>query len=150
MNSNQTCLAMFCKELGIEVPSFEDMNQTISIAFSDQLVTCLSIDDDGFVVFAKLGSAPENSPAFLEELLSANLFWRDTEGATLSLDPETRGVFLARKIYLNDTDDTASLKAAVERFVDLQEVWTNTLPSLLTSESSQYNDSAAPPPSQWA
>ena len=143
-------LHALCQIFGIDLPDPKDMDPTIAISFSDQLVTCVSAEEEGLVVFAKLGAAPENSTTFLEELLSANLFWRDTQGATLSLDPETRGVFLAQRIPISTTDKTATLQEKIERFAQTQAAWTSVLESMNEEDMDASPMPMNNPDTRWA
>ncbi|WP_159914161.1 type III secretion system chaperone [Pantoea sp. 18069] len=78
-------------------------------------------------LYADLGPVPRRSPAFYEKLLQANLFWRHTSGATLSLSAdEPPHAVLARPLHWMPMDDT-SLVAAVESFVNTVEGWQDQL-----------------------
>jgi hypothetical protein len=84
----------------------------------------LSIDDDEAVVLAALlGKAPEGKAELAEELLASNLFWRDTGGATLSMERYGRDVFLARRWAPSELPDSGALAKALEGFADLAVKW---------------------------
>lgn len=75
---------------------------------------------------ALVGDAGEPPPERLEglnrALLESNHLFRDTAGATLSLDPVTGRVSLCR-MALSRLLDTESFVAGVEQFVNTLEVW---------------------------
>lgn len=74
-------------------------------------------------LYADLGPTPQRTPAFYEQLLQANLFWRLTMGATLSLSgDEPPHLVLARPVHWASLDDTG-LGTALETFVNTVEDW---------------------------
>jgi hypothetical protein len=97
---------------------------TLTLQFDESVTVVLSAEDDDLVVFGRLGEAPTQSQTFLENLLSANLFWRDTQGATLSLDPDTRAVLIAQRLPERAWREVDDLRQAIERFAHLQQSWT--------------------------
>lgn len=100
-----------------------DQEMTLTLRFDDSVTVVLSAEDDDLVVFGRLGEAPTHSVTFLENLLSANLFWRDTRGATLSLDPDTGAVLMAQRLPERDWREVDDLRQAIERFAHLQQSW---------------------------
>jgi hypothetical protein len=95
--------------------------------------TTVMLEDDAgqhrIVLHAAIGTAPaEGRAAFFARLLEANLLWRDTAGATFSLDKASDRVLLMLAIPL----DTAPVRVPdlVGRFVDAAEAWVGLLPGL--------------------
>ena len=113
------------KQWGIEpeLPG-PDQEMTLTLQFDQSVTVVLSAEDDELVVFGRLGEAPAHSVTFLENLLSANLFWRDTQGATLSLDLDTRAVLMAQRLPERVWREVDDLRQAIERFANLQHYWT--------------------------
>lgn len=111
--------------------------------FEEGLSLSLSLEDDSTLVLAAhLGVAPQGDVQFAEELLAANLFWRDTGGATLSMDRYSRGVFLAQRWTASQLGDVLALEAVVERFAGLVQRWLLVLPQL-SGSADPAPDSAA-------
>ena len=78
-------------------------------------------------LYADLGPTPQRTPAFYEQMLQANLFWRLTLGATLSLSgDEPPHLVLARPLPWMHLG-LAGLIAAVDTFVKTVEDWQATL-----------------------
>jgi hypothetical protein len=100
-----------------------DQEMTLTLQFDESVTVVLSAEDDDLVVFGRLGEAPTHSKTFLENLLSANLFWRDTHGATLSLEPDTRAVLIAQRLPERDWREVEDLRQAIERFAHVQQSW---------------------------
>ena len=124
-------LNVYCQYLGVKADDAEpDHEMTVTLELDEGLSVTLSAEGGQLIAFARLGQAPENDVTLMEALLSANLFWRGTAGATLSLDPETRSVYMAQALPQACLADMALLNEAVEHFVALQETWANALPSL--------------------
>ena len=137
------------RALGAEVgiPQLElDGTGCCTLAF-DEVIVNLELDDEAqeLFLYASLGSVPDGAPAsFYRELLDGNLFWKDTGGATLSLDREGRRVILLQTLSL-DRISEAGFKAAVERFVNVAEGWSRRLEESLTRGSQEAADPASPP-----
>ena len=64
-----------------------------------------------------------------ESLLQANLFWSGTDGATLSVEPQTGSVFLARQLP-QQVVDLPTFETMMESFVNIAEFWTDELARL--------------------
>jgi hypothetical protein len=59
---------------------------------------------------------------FLTELLRANLFWRGTEGATLSLGPDD-DVLLHREIPVEESLTMPELRQAMDSLIEVTRAW---------------------------
>lgn len=76
---------------------------------------------------ATLGTVPENVrlPVFTE-LLSANFYWQETFGATLSWNADLEEVVLIFPLPLADATPE-SMEAVFMQFIDLQATWAERL-----------------------
>lgn len=85
-------------------------------------VNLLADEGDGSVVlWSPVGAVPEGSRAqAYRRMLVANLFWRETDGGTLGLEPEHEQVVLALRRPLASLD-VDGLRHAVELLVERAE-----------------------------
>jgi hypothetical protein len=90
-------------------------------------------EEGGIALMVHLGDAPEGDVELAEELLASNLNWRDTDGATLSMERYTRGVFLARRWTVAELGSVQGLSTALERFMLLADRWVQVFPQLVAS-----------------
>ena len=58
-----------------------------------------------------------------EAALAGNFFWSGTDGAVLSLDPETRTLFLTERIPADDLTDGESVEAFCDAFIRMVLAW---------------------------
>jgi len=80
-------------------------------------------DDDQVVLFARLQEAdPARRDAIYAMLLSANLFWQGTRGATFSADFDTGRIFLADRRERSGLDVEA-LSTWIEGLADVAAYW---------------------------
>ncbi|WP_368647460.1 type III secretion system chaperone [Castellaniella ginsengisoli] len=80
-------------------------------------------DDDLAILFARLPEAdPDRRDAIYAMLLSANLFWQGTRGATFSVDFDTGRVFLADRRAQAGLD-LDSVSAWIEQFANVAAYW---------------------------
>jgi hypothetical protein len=72
-------------------------------------------------LYTSLGAPPsEDNAAWLERLLVANFFGRDTDGATVCLDPVKREALLVLTLEL-DTTTPATFENALQTLVNVHE-----------------------------
>jgi hypothetical protein len=94
-------LAALARTLNLESLTLDDQGLR-ALAVGDHPAVHLQADSASqeFVLFAVAGTLPPSPPAQqLAQLLQANRFWRETGGATLSLDDEQPPrVILARRV----------------------------------------------------
>ena len=108
--------------VGIDDLALDD-GGTCTLRF-DETVLALELDEgeDRLVLHAALGPLPaEGQAELLARLLEANLFWKDTHGATLALDRGAARALLLRAVPLDAPP--AGFPGLVERFVDAAEAW---------------------------
>lgn len=94
-----------------------------SFLVNDDVEVFVAAEDDAVVLYARIGDAPEGNPEFLEELLASNLFWRDTDGATLALERYTRAILLARRYAAAELPGADALDAEVDGFAAVVARW---------------------------
>ena len=78
-------------------------------------------------MYASVGYIAANDATALEGLLSANLMWRDTDGATLSLEPYSRAVVIARTWPIALLESADDLQSKFDRFCHLANTWRQAL-----------------------
>lgn len=100
-------LSEFGKVLGIEGLCANEDGHCL-LVFDESIEVHIQYNEpaDEITLFSCIGSYDEISPssALFERLLSANLFWQYTSGATLSVDSQEKKIFLARRLILSGMD----------------------------------------------
>ena len=80
-------------------------------------------DGGASIVSADLGPlAEDDAEALAGEMLEANFAFQGTAGATLSVDPATKHVFLRRRVWPDDSDEDAILPE-IAVFADKAREW---------------------------
>jgi len=96
------------------------------IVAGDDVVTVAFGDDTGeLVCHATVGSFANVSEKglFLEDALKANCFWNETNGATLSVEPETDDLVLAEHRAVAFVDSAAGLEFFFSQFFGTLRKW---------------------------
>ena len=130
-------LAMALKELG-EKNGFDialDDNGACTLELADGRAFCLqeraNVNELDFV--AILGEVPEDVRAYVfTELLSANFYWQETLGATLSWNADLEQVVLIYPFPLAEAT-SGSLESIFTRFLELQAAWKDRLEELVAN-----------------
>jgi hypothetical protein len=126
-------LAGLAERLGLEGLLADDEDMAV-LDFEEGPPIQLTVDEEGGIaLMVHLGDAPEGDVELAEELLASNLNWRDTDGATLSMERYTRGVFLARRWTVAELGSVQGLSTALERFMLLADRWVQVFPQLVAS-----------------
>jgi len=126
-------------------------DEAASFRVNDDVEVFVVAGEDAIVLYGLVGDAPEGAPEFVEELLASNLFWRDTEGATLSLERYTRAILLARRHRCAEFAGADALDAELDRFAALMTRWQQVVERLRHELSTSTAPSAtAVLPSQLA
>ena len=99
----------------------------LTLNFEDDLEIHLDQLDETLVIYSQVGTVEEGEHHKLEMLLSANLMWRDTDGATLSMDPYSRAVVLAKSHTAHELDTVYGLVATLDQFCHLTQSWRQAL-----------------------
>lgn len=123
-------LVGLAEQLGLETLLSDEEDMAL-LEFDNAPAINLVLGEDGSITLtAYLGEAPEGNLELAEELLASNLNWRDTDGATLSMERHSRGVFLARRWAVAEFVDSQGLSEALEQFTVLARHWTEIFPQL--------------------
>jgi len=141
--SPQALLATLADRLGVGPITADDDH--VSVFSFGEIDVLVSADDQSLTIFARLGEVPRGDAEFLESLLEANLFWQDTGGATLSLEPFSRMVLLALRWTPVQADSLEALESAIEAFAESAIVWTRTI-DRLRQDSASAPSTATPAP----
>ena len=100
-------------------------------------------DEDALLMYTWLGHVPESNTAeVLRRLLSANHFWTETEGATLSVEEETNGIVLIDRSRCQDFD-IASFESRMQGYMSVVERWLKILDG--SEEEPELREDVAPP-----
>ena len=108
----------------IEVELAFDEDGTAAFSADGMSVTLRNLPEVGGIVLeGDLGTPPPENPMGLyKTVLESQHLFRDTAGATISLDPST-GRFSLCRVLITQLLDKASFIEAVGRFLSTQEVW---------------------------
>lgn len=101
-------------------------------------------DEDALLLYAWLGPVPErNTIEILRRLLSANYFWTESDGATLSIEEETNGIVLIDRIRCQNFDiDLFELH--MQRYMAVVERWLKILDG--SEEEPELREDVTPHP----
>ncbi|ARP83258.1 hypothetical protein CAL12_22170 [Bordetella genomosp. 8] len=118
-------IALFGEESGVPLTLGE--SGTIDLIFDNDVTVTLEHDDpqDMLHAYAVLGQEPVEADQRLtlyRDMLSANAFGHETEGAALSLDDRTGEILLTRRLELADAT-VIQLRRTVESMVDVSLSW---------------------------
>jgi hypothetical protein len=122
-NGADRLLAALGREVGI--PELELDAAGCCVLSFDEIVVNLEADGEShrLFIYADLGEAPDGLPeALYRQILEANLLWKGTGGATLSLDGQARRFVVAHGMPA-DRISEADFLTTIERFVDIAENW---------------------------
>jgi Tir chaperone protein (CesT) family len=91
-------------------------------------------EEQDLVLFTVLGEVGEElRPEAYPILLAGNLFWAETRGGTLAVEPGTGAVFLLMKDKIQAVDGTR-FRAMLTDFVETGEIWQKRLEDLAAAE----------------
>ncbi len=140
-------VAALSKEFGMEIEIENDACAVRASAADGKSVTVLlqGFDDRGAILAtADLGAPPpERLEHLFRSMLEANDLFRDTGGATLSLDPATGHVRLQRFDALAAVAEAGAAKVLLA-FTDVAAAWANIVRDYRDAPA-EKNDEAAPP-----
>jgi hypothetical protein len=96
-----------------------------ALSFDDLVVHLQHEPEEGEIAaFARIGAVEEDrAEEIYEMLLNANQLWAGTAGATLSVQPEDRAVFIATRKPLQVLGE-GSFRDWLGKFVDITDYWT--------------------------
>jgi hypothetical protein len=111
-----------------------DENDHCVLLFDDKVVLNMELDNDKelLIIYSYIGEVPfEGRETIFEALLESNLFWKDTQGATIGIDRQTQTVVLAFPIEL-PLKRKENFEERLALFVDITESWINRLEKMST------------------
>jgi hypothetical protein len=131
----RSLISLFGQEAGVPLALGE--SGTVALAFEDGPTVQLEHDPgiDALHCYVVIGHAPSDiarSERFLRQLLQANVFGRETDGATLGLDEATGDIVLSRRLELAHAD-TAWLRITLESIVAVARLWQIRLADTVTA-----------------
>lgn len=138
MKPFESLLADLGNELKIG-PLTLDAGGYVQLCFEEDLVVMIKVEEEPpkLTLFCRVGEAPDNQPEFAEELLSSNLFWRDTAGATLSLERYSRSVILAKQFSPASLESEGVFAGEMKAFIESCREWILTIPRLSLQRESE-------------
>lgn len=126
-------LKEFSLQEELEPMQLDEDNYCLLVSADEHVVHIRFDDEQGtFIVFGSIGTLSEDeevSRREMRELLTANLMWQDTKGATITLAPETDTVLL-QQMWLPEQATVEKLSAFLQSFVILMGFWEQTFSSL--------------------
>jgi hypothetical protein len=126
MNHLNQLIKDYGDQVGLDELALPD-HGSISLDFEDGIQIHLDQLDEKLVMYSQVGLVEEGNHPKFEMLLSANLMWRDTDGATLSLDPYSRAAILAQTHTAHELDTVHTLVATLDKFCHLSQIWRDAL-----------------------
>jgi hypothetical protein len=111
-----------------------DTNGHCVLLFDDKVVLNMELDSEKelLIIYSYLGEVPfEGREIIFEALLESNLFWKDTQGATIGIDKQTQTVVLAFPMEL-PLKRKENFEERLALFVDITESWINRLEKMAT------------------
>jgi hypothetical protein len=130
-------------------PVIEDNTYACLVA-EDGLALHFRVDPaiEEVILLAPLARIPPYArPAVAQGLAEANYLWRETGGATLSIDPKSGHAVLGHRLPLQ-VFDQARFNEWVERFASNADVWRQRVDQMAAAELA--NLTGSPPPSDGA
>lgn len=115
-------IAQLSKDFGLSHPLEGEEGGSYQMAFSPSLKVSVKETETHFVFYAKLGPLPEqDTNAWIEVLMKANLLGKETGGAQLGLDAEGKEMTFTR--FLMGPVSYQEFHEAIEDFVNYAESW---------------------------
>ena len=126
-------LKEFSLQEELEPMQLDEDNYCLLVSADEHVVHIRFDDEQGtFIVLGSIGTLSEDeevSRREMRELLTANLMWQDTKGATITLAPETDTVLL-QHMWLPEQATVEKFSAFLQSFVILMGFWEQTFSSL--------------------
>ena len=134
MEDIETALKELGEKNGFDISLDENDACTLELADGRPVVLQLRAALNELDFVATIGGVPDDRRAdVFVELLSANYYWQETLGATLSWNPALEQVVLIYPFPLADATPE-SLESTFERFLELQAAWKDRLAELASDE----------------
>ncbi|WP_294558813.1 type III secretion system chaperone [uncultured Mailhella sp.] len=126
-------LKEFSLQEELEPMQLDEDNYCLLVSADEHVVHIRFDDEQGtFIVLGSIGTLSEDeevSRREMRELLTANLMWQDTKGATITLAPETDTVLL-QQMWLPEQATVEKFSAFLQSFVILMGFWEQIFSSL--------------------
>lgn len=134
-NAN-TLLDEFARLQELDPLQLDDDNHC-ALASADDHVVHLRFDEElgSLIAFGSIGTLSDDGEVAqrqLRALLTANLMWQDTRGATITLAPESDTVLL-QQLWLPEQATAEKLDAFLQSFALLLDFWTQRCAALADS-----------------
>ena len=116
----------FVKSTGLSKPE-KNEEGGYTFVFGGQIAVDFTYNEqyDWFVLKTKVGDLNhQNQNLWLKRIATANLMWRETQGATLSLEPRSNSIVLANYRSLRSFDHI-KLKQLLKQFLITAKRWQN-------------------------
>lgn len=113
-----------------------------SLTFDDKIVLNIQYDHrtENIVIFTEIGKIKdEQSLKVYARLLEANMFWKDTGGGTLCVEPKTKTTMLEYQEAVAQMDEVR-FQRVIEGFINTAEYWISYLNELQTDGTLQPNE----------
>ena len=118
---------------GLDIALDENGSCTLELADGRVIVLQERADLEEFDFVANLGTVPEETRAeVFTALLSANFYWNETFGATLSWNADLEEAVLIYPLPLAEATPK-SVETIFNRFVELQSAWAERLSNLVAA-----------------
>ena len=142
MEDIETALKELGEKNGFDISLDENDACTLELADGRPVVLQLRAALNELDFVATIGGVPDDLRAdVFAELLSANYYWRETLGATLSWNPALEQVVLIYPFPLADATPE-SLESIFGRFLELQSAWKDHLAELASPADEPGGDNA--------
>ena len=127
---------------GLEMALDENGACTLELADGRVMLIQERADLDELDFVATLGPVPEETrAAVFTELLSANFYWNDTYGATISWNADLEEAVIMYPLRLDDATEE-SIETVFNRFLELQSAWAERFAGLIAKAQEPEGEDA--------
>jgi hypothetical protein len=127
---------------GLEMNLDENGACTLELADGRVVLIQERADLDELDFVATLGPVPEETrAAVFTELLSANFYWNDTYGATISWNADLEEAVIMYPLHLGDAT-AESVETVFNRFLELQSSWAERFAGLIAKAQEPEGEDA--------
>ena len=127
---------------GLEMNLDENGACTLELADGRVMLIQERADLDELDFVATLGPVPEEArAAVFTELLSANFYWNDTYGATISWNADLEEAVIMYPLHLVDAT-AESVETVFNRFLELQSAWAERFAGLIAKAQEPEGEDA--------
>ena len=127
---------------GLEMTLDDNGACTLELADGRVMLIQERADLDELDFVATLGPVPEEArAAVFTELLSANFYWNDTYGATISWNADLEEAVIMYPLRLDDATEE-SIETVFNRFLELQSAWAERFAGLMAKAQEPEGEDA--------